>query len=147
MIPRTVHFAGYRSYADSQIPNLKPGQDLNCKYYQAVARPEVNAPALDNHNRFKTVYNDSLVETITPEDYSNTRSVVFDRIGKPLGLQPDPVPPKPSANPTSHWRSENQAALSRKDDLASRSERPEWSKHVAPHSVRMPQGHYDTRKL
>ena len=56
MIPRATHFAGYQSYADTQIPNMKPGQNINQKYYQAVARPEVNAPALDNHNRFKTVY-------------------------------------------------------------------------------------------
>jgi hypothetical protein len=56
MIPRVTNFSGHRSYADTQVTALKPGQDINRKYYEAVSTTADDPKFLDNHNRFKTVY-------------------------------------------------------------------------------------------
>jgi hypothetical protein len=56
MIPRVTNFSGFQSYADHHVTALKPGQDLNRKYYENVSKTEEDAKFLDNHSRFKTVY-------------------------------------------------------------------------------------------
>lgn len=140
MLSRTCNYSGFQSYGDKPVPALKPGQQSQSQNYYSAVTAEPKEMYLTNYNRLTSNYQSTMGGLIPADVVQQKRAPVFDKSGKP---NYGPAPPeKRPENPqlTSHWGSVYHNEFVHKQ--GARAERPEWSKHRAPHQVRMPPEFY-----
>ena len=73
----STKYGGFNSYGRGQVATLKPGIDIiyNKDCYSEISNYNNRfIPYFNDKSRFKTVYNENIIDTISKDEYKNSTS-------------------------------------------------------------------------